>query len=112
MSWEKITEHVGASLHLLATEGVDKEKRPVTQLQWVGRGDRVLVETRRKPDAAYFTSQTGVVIGVTYPGEKGHGLLPGRTLHIAESPTKRGQVAMSEITRLVNLDFVLGQARD
>ncbi len=112
MSWEKITQHVGAPLYLVSTEGVDKEKRPITQLQWIGRGDRVLLETRRHPSSAHFTSHRGVVVGVTYPGEKGHGLLPDRTLHIAESPTKRGQIPMSEITRLVNLDFVLGQAGD
>lgn len=110
MSWENITEHRGNPLYLIPVDGVDNERRPVTQLNWVGKGDRVLVETRRTPETAHFRSYTGVVLGVTYPGEKKHGLLPTKTLHLATSRTTREFISTGEISKLVNIDSVLGQA--
>lgn len=112
MSWERITEHRGDPLYLIPVESVDSERRPVTQLNWVGRGDRILIETRRTPHAEHFRSYTGVVLGITYPGEKKHGLLPTRTLHLATDRTTRECISAGEISKLVNIDMTLGQSGD
>lgn len=112
MSWEKISEHRGDPLYLIPIETVDAERRPATQLNWVGRGNRLLIETRRTPETAHFRSYTGVVLGVTYPGEKKHGLLPTKTLHLATDRTTREFISADEISKLVNIDMALGQAQD
>ena len=109
MAWEKFIEHKGEPLYLIPTEGLDESGRKVTRLQWIGRGDKVLIETRERPDAAFFASHTGIVLGITYPGEKNHGLLPGRALHLATSRIEKEPIATEQISRLVNLDMVLGR---